>query len=157
MTFLAWPVVGLIWLLDRLWEQRRQATPPPRRVVHHGRPLTDTERQHRQALAPLQRERNDRVQEAMQITAIRRSMDAAGCPVQWQEAHALAFEELGTYIGVAYWERVRDHFFALGGGVLVDGEPVPVATVPAADALAPADEAIAARLLGWLTEKEHHR
>ncbi len=76
MTFFAWPVLGLIWLLDRLWERwrARQSLPPPRPVVHRARLLTNIERQHRQALATVQRQRNDRVREALHIIAIRRSM-----------------------------------------------------------------------------------
>ncbi len=38
MTFFAWPVLGLIWLLDHLWERwrARQSLPPPRPVVHRA-------------------------------------------------------------------------------------------------------------------------
>jgi hypothetical protein len=159
MTFFAWPVVGLVWLLDRLrqWRRARSSTPPlsPRPVVHRARPLTDTEVQHRHAMTMVQRERNDRMQEAQAITELLRTIDTAGYPFKWGQAQALAADELGTHDGLVYWERARLRFIELGGGEVPPHVPavvVPelVATVPAADALAPEDEAIAARLLGWL-------
>jgi hypothetical protein len=42
-------------------------------------------------------------------------MHADAFPFPWEEAQERAGAELGVMYGLRYWERVRDHFFALGG------------------------------------------
>jgi hypothetical protein len=112
---------------------------------------------HRETWATVQRERNDRVREATAITALLRTIDTARYPFKWGQDQAMAAQELGTHDGLVYWERARLRFIELGGGELPPHVPAvvmpePVAVVPAADALAPEDEAIAARLLDWLAD-----
>jgi len=169
MSPLVWLALGLTWLIDMITgalraviARRRQAQ---RHVLAQARSVpvaaqaappsvVDPARQHRAAMHELHRRRA----EEQMITTLLGSIDTAHYPVRWRDAQRMAAHELGATEGLVFVERARLRFIELGGGEMppfVAGQRVlhPVAAAND-DALAPDDEAVAARLLGWLVEKE---
>jgi len=130
----------------RAWQERRQCGAIPSAAP----PVTvDHEQLYRDAMEALHRQRA----EAQAIDVLKRSIDTAQHSVRWQQAQRMAAQEVGVSDGLVYWERVRQRFIELGAiGPDLQHAAVPVATVPHDDALTPADEAVAARLLGWLVD-----
>ncbi len=73
----------------------------PRPVVRQARPLTHDKQQHRQALATVQRERQHRIEEAMQITAIRRTNARRRLSLPVGRSAGAGWRGIGGYVRTA--------------------------------------------------------
>lgn len=178
MPFFTGLVLALVWFIDTVWEHwcrpyvvsvtpPRSTTPPPR-ARHVTAPVVPpSEQAHWPMINERHQERARLMQESLAVTAMLCTIDTERYPVRWAQAQDVAAQEFVTRTGLAYWERARDIFLALGEQHADDratlnhrfpvGHAVavqPAATVSHDNMLAPDDEAIWNRLYGWLDEED---